>query len=124
MLDDRDHVADQLVGLVVFDALGLTAQVVAALVDRHDMEVFRELGHLGAPGIPEVGEAVDHDDQRILFAAQADIVNLDPAGIDKSVFGTGQETRGRGRGLGSRLIGTRPELRSNTASPRPAPARA
>ena len=75
----RNHVTDQLGGCVVLDALGLTARVVAALIDRHDMEVLRKLGHLGSPGIPEVGETVDHDDQGIFLAAQADIVDFDPA---------------------------------------------
>ena len=95
MLDHGDHVADELVGRVVLDALGLTAQVVAALVDRHDVEVLRKLGHLGTPGIPEVGEAVDHDDQGVFLAAQAYVVDLDAARIDIPFFGTGQQTRGR-----------------------------
>ena len=77
-LTTASQVADELVGLVVLDPFGLVAQVVAPLVDRHDMEVFRERRHLGAPGIPEIGEAVDHDQERVFLLAQADVMDLDP----------------------------------------------
>src|ERR1700748_1215624 len=40
--------------------------------------------HLLAPGVPEVREAVDHNDQRTL--AQGDIVNFDAAGIGIVMF--------------------------------------
>src|SRR5262252_3743593 len=41
-------------------------------------------GHLVAPAIGEVGEAVDHDDQRPL--SHRDIVDLHAAGVGKAFF--------------------------------------
>lgn len=39
------------------------AQVVTAQIDSDDLEAGGQCDHLVAPGIPEVGEAMDHDDQ-------------------------------------------------------------
>ena len=66
VLDHRRDVADELLDGVVLDALRLVALVVAAQVDGHDLEVLRQDRHLVAPGVPVVGEAVQHHHQRPL----------------------------------------------------------
>ena len=97
MIDDREHVADELHGLVVLDTLRLVAEVVAALVDRHDVVLPGQGRHLRPPRVPEVGESVDHHDQRIILLPQADVMDLHPARIDETLLGAGQEGRGRRR---------------------------
>ena len=42
VLDHRDHIADQQADVVVLDARRLVAQVVAALIDRHDLKPIRQ----------------------------------------------------------------------------------
>jgi hypothetical protein len=63
--------------VVILDALGFVAEVVAALIDRHDLEILRQRRHLVTPGVPEVREAVNHHHQRAL--AKRRIVNLHAA---------------------------------------------
>ena len=77
VLDDRRHVADEQPHVVILDALRFVAQVVAALIDRHDLKTLRQRRHLVTPGVPEVGEAVNHHDERPL--AERRVVNLHAA---------------------------------------------
>ncbi len=86
-LDDGDHVAHQQSHVVILDALGLVAQVVAALIDGDALEFIGQRLHLVAPRVPEIGKAVDHDDQRA--AAEARVMNLDAVGIGITVFHAG-----------------------------------
>ena len=82
MADDRRDVADEQAHVVVLDARRLVAQVVAALIDGHDLEAIRQRRHLMPPRVPEVGEAVNHDDERGgagLFRAERGVVNLHAA---------------------------------------------
>ena len=64
VLDDGDDVADEQLHVVVGDAGGLVAVVVATLIDGHDLEAVGEAGHLMPPAVPEIREAVNHHDQR------------------------------------------------------------
>ena len=72
-------VADELRHGVVFNALGLVAFVVAPRVDGHDLIVLGQLGHLGSPRVPEIGEAVDHYHKWSL--AQCHVVDFHTIGI-------------------------------------------
>src|SRR5207237_1595300 len=79
MLAHRIDVAYEFVHGVAGDAGGVIALVVAAQVDGGDLKVFGEGGDLVTPGIPEIGEAVEEDDERA--GAGGDHVNLDAGGI-------------------------------------------
>jgi hypothetical protein len=57
--DDGSDVAHEQPHVVVLDALRLVAQVVAALIDGNDLVLVGQRFHLFAPGVPEIGEAVD-----------------------------------------------------------------
>ena len=71
--------------------LGLIAQVEAALIDGHDLEMLGERRHLVAPVVPESGDAVDKDDEwpRTL----GDIVNLDAVGIGEALLAQVRKVR-------------------------------
>ena len=84
VFDDGLDIADELVECVVLHPLGLIAQVEAALIDGHDLEMLGERRNLVAPGVPEIGNAVDEDDERT--APLGDVVNLDAAGIREAVL--------------------------------------
>ena len=60
VLDHRFDVADKLWHRVVFDALRLVTFVVTTQIDRNDLKVLRECWYLFAPGVPEIGEPVQH----------------------------------------------------------------
>src|SRR6185503_501750 len=64
MADDGCDVADEQTHVIALDSGWLVAQVIATLIDRDDQESIRERRHLMPPRVPEVGEAVNHDDQR------------------------------------------------------------
>ena len=49
VLDYRQQVANQLADAVALDTLRLSAQVIAPLIDGHDVEVARQSRHLSAP---------------------------------------------------------------------------
>src|SRR5262249_55887992 len=84
VLDDGIDIADELIECVVLHPVGLIAQVEAALIDRHDLEMLRERRQLVAPVVPESGDAVDEDDE--WTDALGDVVNLDAAGIGEAVL--------------------------------------
>ncbi|MCG3163845.1 MAG: hypothetical protein JMDDDDMK_05297 [Acidobacteria bacterium] len=86
MLDHGDHVAHQQSHVVILDALRLVGEVVAALVNRHDVIIGRQRLHLVAPRIPEIGEAVDHHDQWVFLVAERGVMNLHSAGVGVAVF--------------------------------------
>ena len=73
--------------VVIFDAFGLVAQVVAALIDGDALKLVRKRRHLVAPRVPEIRKPVDHHDQRTL--AEARVVNLHAVGIGVSVGDAG-----------------------------------
>ncbi len=63
VVDHGQLVADEPLHRIVFHTNGLVAEVVAALVVRHDLKVRRQSRHLIAPAVPEVRKAVNHDHQ-------------------------------------------------------------
>jgi hypothetical protein len=72
--DEPRHVVHQLADAVVFDARGLVAQVVAAQVGRDDVETLAERGELVTPRVPEFGEAVQQQDERVARLARLRVV--------------------------------------------------
>jgi hypothetical protein len=84
VLDDGIDIAGELVEGVVLHPVGLIAQVEAALIDGHDLEMLGERRHLVAPVVPEARDAVDKDGERP--RALGDVVNLNPAGVSEAVF--------------------------------------
>ena len=97
VFDDGGDVGYQQAHVVVFGAFGLVAQVVAAEVDGGDLVLRGEGFHLVAPGVPEIGEAVDHDDERAL--AGGDVVDLDAVRVGVAVLVLdGREGRGEEEG--------------------------
>ena len=84
MVDHRIQVADQFFELVVFDAFRLVAKVVSALVDRHDLKVLGQLGHLRPPRVPKIGKSVDEDTR--LAAPHRHVVNLDAVRVDLAIL--------------------------------------
>src|SRR5205807_3790897 len=91
MFDHGNYIAHQQTRIVVLHALGLVAQVVAALVDGDALILVCKAFHLAPPGVPEIGEAVDHHDKRP--AADGGVMNLDPIGIGKALFHARLEIR-------------------------------
>src|SRR2546421_407962 len=79
MLDHGNYIAHQQTRIVVLHAFGLVAQVVAALVDGDALILVCKAFHLAPPGVPEIGEAVDHHDKRP--TADGGVMDLDPVGI-------------------------------------------
>jgi hypothetical protein len=64
-VDETTDVGGQFVGVVGLDAVRLRGQVVAAHVGGDDPESRRrERLDLQSPAVPELGEAVQQDDQR------------------------------------------------------------
>src|SRR5215813_14237121 len=61
--DDGLHISYQVVHRVILTSVRFIAKVVAAQIERYDLEVLGQRSHLDAPGIPEVWEAMDHDNQ-------------------------------------------------------------
>jgi hypothetical protein len=89
-------VGNVFVQLVIIDALGLLALVVAALVDGHDLEMLGQGRHLVAPGVPEIGKPVNHYDKRTL--PQARVMNLYPVRIGIAVSHLGLDIARRKNG--------------------------
>ena len=81
--DHRHHVGDQQRHAVVLGAFGAVTEVVAPLVDGDDLELVLQPGHLVTPGVPVIGEAVDHHDQRTL--TRRGVVDLDAVVLDVSM---------------------------------------
>lgn len=94
VLDDGDDVADEELHLIVFAAFGFVAEVVATLIDGDAVEVAGEGGHLAAPGVPEVREAVDEEDEGFGFVAEGGVVDFDAIGIGVVVLDLGVEVLG------------------------------
>ena len=69
--------------VVVLGTGGAVTEVVAPLVDGDDLELVLQPGHLVTPGVPVVGEAVDHHDQRTL--TRRGVVDLDAVVLDVSM---------------------------------------
>src|SRR5215469_11322165 len=61
--DDGLHISYQVVHRVILTSVRFIAKVVVAQIERYDLEVLGQRSHLVAPGIPEVWEAMDHDNQ-------------------------------------------------------------
>ena len=74
MLDHGDHVAHQQADVVVLYALGLVAEVIAALVNGDTLILIGQPFHLVTPCVPVIGKAVNHHDQRP--AAHGGVMNL------------------------------------------------
>ncbi len=70
-VDQSLDVGDQLGHGVRRHAGGLLALVVAAQVGRDDAEALRQLGDLVAPGVPELGEPVQENDERTIAVDHA-----------------------------------------------------
>src|SRR5215469_4027366 len=61
--DDGLHISYQVIHQVILTSLRFIAKVVAAQIDRYDLEVLGQRSHLVAPGRPENRESMDHDNQ-------------------------------------------------------------
>ena len=70
-VDQPFDVGDQLRHGVRGHAGRLLALVVAAEIGRHDPEARRERGDLVAPRVPELGKAVQQDDERTVTVDDA-----------------------------------------------------
>jgi len=77
--DDLAHILIERLGGVALDVLRLVRVVVAAHVERDDVVLRVERGDLGVPHVPELGEAVDEQEQRVGRTATLDVVQLDAA---------------------------------------------
>src|SRR6266700_3271063 len=86
MTNDRRDVSNELPHIVVFAALRLIAQIVSPLINGNRLKLLRQRRHLVSPRIPEVGEAVNHDDQR--SRAETGIVNFHAIVLSISMFNT------------------------------------
>ena len=64
VFDHRLDIPNQFGHRIFVNTLWLAALVVAPLVHGHDLKMLGECRHLLAPGIPIVGKAMNHDDQR------------------------------------------------------------
>ena len=58
----RGDILYQYLHVVILNACGLVAEVIAASIHRSDGVVSGQCVHLMAPGIPKIGEAVNEHD--------------------------------------------------------------
>lgn len=92
--NDGNDITYQQIHVITLDTAWLIAQVVASLVDCHQLELVLQTCHLMPRGIPEVGKTMDHHDQWAL--ADRCIVDSDPFVVRVAVIDLVPDTLGCG----------------------------
>ena len=78
----------RVVDVVGRDALRLVAEVVAPLVGDEDVKAGGGEGlDLPAPAVPELGEAMEQDEERSALGTRLDDVQMDAVGGDRAMAG-------------------------------------
>ena len=91
MPDDRSDISRQQAHVVVFIACRFVAEVITPLVNRNHLKIVAQAFHLMSPAVPEVREAVNHDNQRALSCRG--VVDFCAVIVGISMFSIGPDVR-------------------------------